>query len=864
MADDGTEKVCYGMIYRQDVKLVSPQMSNFMHTLETLAGSRPDHIQRFKVTNTAVHILLTLPDETKFGYLREVMTKALEPLLQKRPTIQIEAVGNTNQLCEQISRAMKPDEALVQVNINIYGPPSQRDEVGKILSTHKLWLQRPDNHKVQFPYSQESNPHMITFPELQGQVIEEEVRKELSTASKPRAEKQRLEKLIQDIQHSTRDRESALENEDQKLETELLGHQQRALSFMLQRESGDIPDQFRLWRKSNKNGQDLYVHRITKTSSPRRVEEKGGGVLADDMGMGKSLSTLALIMKTLEDAHIWANEKRSEEHISGKVRRHSHSTLIIVPSALLINHWLREIALHTGDALKTIKYHGQGRERDLSVLEQSDVVITTYNTLAAEAAAKKSQLHKINWYRVVLDEAHIIRRQATTFYRHCADLEARSRWCLTGTPIQNRLEDIGALFAFLRIEPFHSLAQFRRFICAPYEERDPVAKDRLILLYQALCLRRTKDILTLPGCEERPRPLELTDDEKRQYSKTESILKRYMGTQVGHHSGGGTKFSLFQAHLQLRILCNHGTFQKPFSWKKRDLKDEKAAEREAFISELGIGSELLCDGCKQLRPVIGVAASTQHSFASDCPHSFCFECLEDFSGLPGMENMRTCPLCLRHGNATVRNDDGEDITMADDDTLPEQDAHYRDYFNHAGFSTKMKTLVEDVKVDIGESKSIIFSCWTRTLDLIAKHLRREGIEYSRIDGQCLLSERQRIIDQFATKDSAPVLLMTTGTGAFGLNLTAANRIFIVEPQWNPSVENQAIARAIRLRQEKKVQVTRYYIMGTIEESMIDQQVEKRRAASFGFVKEDSGAAATTTSSQGGNADGSSTDTIVVD
>lgn len=205
------------------MKLVSQPMVNVVHNLEKLAESRADHIQKFKVTHKTVHILLTLPGDIKFGYLRDNMTKALEPLLQKSPTIQIEAVGNTNQLCEQIGRATKPDEALVQVNINIYGPLDQRGEVGSILSRHKLWLQRPDDYRAQFPYSQESNPHMITFPELQGQVIEEEVRKELSTASKPRAEKQRLEKLIQEIQHSTRDRESGLENEDQKLETELLG-----------------------------------------------------------------------------------------------------------------------------------------------------------------------------------------------------------------------------------------------------------------------------------------------------------------------------------------------------------------------------------------------------------------------------------------------------------------------------------------------------------------------------------------------------------------------------------------------------------------------------------------------------------------
>jgi len=73
---------------------------------------------------------------------------------------------------------------------------------------------------------------------------------------------------------------------------------------------------------------------------------------------------------------------------------------------------------------------------------------------------------------------------------------------------------------------------------------------------------------------------------------------------------------------------------------------------------------------------------------------------------------------------------------------------------------------------------------------------------------------------------------------YRLNLTAANRIFIVEPQWNPSVENQAIARAIRLRQEKKVIVTRYYIKETVEDEMRSQQVRKRRVALFGFAKEE--------------------------
>ncbi|KAK0629251.1 SNF2 family N-terminal domain-containing protein [Bombardia bombarda] len=774
------------------------------------------------------------------------MTKALEPLLKETPSIEIEAVGVTSALCEQIGRASKPEEALVQVNVNIYGPRERAAEIGGALSDQKHYLQRPDYFKAQFPYD---NPHTLIFPDLEGQLVEEEVREEVSAAAKPRAEEDRLKTLVTEVHNSlSRAKELEIEIGDKRLKSDLLNHQQRALSYMLQRESGAIPEKYRLWQKGSHGGQELYIHRITKTRSQVRPEEMGGGVLADEMGMGKTFSTLALIVQTIEAGLEWAEQKRSEEHTSGKARRYSHATLIVVPSALLINTWLNEIELHIQDGLKTVKYHGQGREKDLSELEQADVVITTYNTLASEFSPRKAVLDRINWYRIVLDEAHIIRRPTTTFYRTCTDLEARSRWCLTGTPIQNRLEDIGALFAFLRAEPFHSLAQFRRFICIPFEQGDAKARDRLVLLYDALCLRRTKDILELPSHNERTRDLTMTDDERRQYDKTFKILLRYMGTGVSQYPGGAghghdhrsIKFGQFQAHLQLRILCNHGTFQKPFSWKKRDLKDERAAEREAFIG-LGQGPEIMCDGCKQPRPILG---STNNSFVENCTHSFCLECLDDCADFPGMQNMKHCPLCHRFGNAPP--DDQDDIVMQDgddEDNTPDKDmvqenSLHKDYFNRTGFSTKMNALIRDVKEDVGTTKSIIFSCWTKTLNLISRQLTKEKIRHLRIDGDCLLSKRQNIIDKFARDGNARVLLMTTGTGAFGLNLTAANRIFLVEPQWNPSVENQAIARAIRLRQQKEVLVTRYYLRDTVEESMRSQQVKKRQVALFGFARED--------------------------
>lgn len=198
-------------------------MVNVVTSLQELAGSKSDHVQKFVLTPNKAHILLTLPNKTPFGFLRDNMTKALEPLLHQSPAIEVEAVGVTSQLCEQISRATKPDEALVHVNINIYGPRSRRGKIGEALSDRKLWLQRPDNFKSQFPYSHDTNPHMITFPEIQVQLVEEEVRKEVAAASKPRVEDERLKKLVQEV-HNSLSRANELDNElgDHRLKTDLL------------------------------------------------------------------------------------------------------------------------------------------------------------------------------------------------------------------------------------------------------------------------------------------------------------------------------------------------------------------------------------------------------------------------------------------------------------------------------------------------------------------------------------------------------------------------------------------------------------------------------------------------------------------
>lgn len=301
--------------------------------------------------------------------------------------------------------------------------------------------------------------------------------------------------------------------------------------------------------------------------------------------------------------------------------------------------------------------------------------------------------------------AHMIRRPVTTFYRTCVEIDARSRWCLTGTPIQNRLEDIGALFAFLRAEPFHNLANFRKHIVVPFEQGDDRVVERLRLLYDSLVLRRTKDVLSLPGHEERVHELDLSPEERKQYDHTVGVLSRNIRNLVGPHEMPG-KFGLFQATMQLRIFCNHGTYQKMFSWKQRKLAEED--ENESFLAELGLDLEAKCVTCHQPRPILG--STFVHKFVENCNHLICAECLET----DGDKDKMHCPLCNLMANTIVNGNGANansgngfgDVEMVDQDPAPHTDDKkaQEHYFNKTGKSTKINRLVEDVKYELQTTK----------------------------------------------------------------------------------------------------------------------------------------------------------------
>jgi SWI/SNF-related matrix-associated actin-dependent regulator of chromatin subfamily A3 len=241
------------------------------------------------------------------------------------------------------------------------------------------------------------------------------------------------------------------------------------------------------------------------------------------------------------------------------------------------------------------------------------------------------------------------------------------------------------------------MATFRRFISIPFEEDEDgraVASQRLGLLLDSVCLRRTKDLLDLPHQQDRTRALEFSKEEREQYEQTKKIMVR----AIRQNAGGVDKkslFGMFQAQLQLRLLCNHGTFQHPFSWaNKRNL----LSEREAAFCSVGQNGEISCSSCRQSMPIMGTNR-VYRTYAEHCAHVLCFEFLDEKAQENSDDEGRVvsqCPLC--HSSSFLQSE------AEVDGICNGQTERQDDYFRPQGQSSKMAALMSDVRKDLQQTK----------------------------------------------------------------------------------------------------------------------------------------------------------------
>ncbi|HMA93451.1 MAG TPA: DEAD/DEAH box helicase, partial [Polyangiaceae bacterium] len=401
-----------------------------------------------------------------------------------------------------------------------------------------------------------------------------------------------------------------------------------------------------------------------------------GGILADDMGLGKTLQTLAAL--------------------TGK-------SLIVVPKSVLHN-WRDEIGRFRPD-LRVSMYHGPNRSLDRA----ADVTLTSYAVMRLD----QELLAHVEWDWVVLDEAQTIKNAGSQVTEAAFALRGRMRLALTGTPIENRLEELWSEMQFVNPGVLGSLASFRRRFVEPIQAGDVSVSERLRRRVRPFVLRRLKaDVAPdLPARTEDVLWVELDENERRIYDAILSESRQSILPGLG--SNGGV-FEALEALLRLRQAACH----------------------------------------------------------------------------PGLLPGRT-------------------------DTT----------------SSKLDVLLESLDEITSEGqKAIVFSQWTSMLDKVEPELKSRGHQWVRLDGST--TDRAGVVRQFQEAAGPPLLLASLKAGGTGLNLTAADHVYLLDPWWNPAAEAQAADRAHRIGRERPVFIHRLITRETVEQRVLDLQERKRALGSF--------------------------------
>ncbi len=297
-----------------------------------------------------------------------------------------------------------------------------------------------------------------------------------------------------------------------------------------------------------------------------------GGILADDMGLGKTLQTLA---------HILA-EKRA-----GRLDR---PALVVAPTSLMFN-WRAESRRFAPD-LKVLMLHGPERKGRFQWIDESDLVLTTYPLLARDI----ERLRGREFHLLILDEAQAIKNPRAKVARLVRDLRARHRLCLTGTPLENHLGELWALFDFLMPGLLGSRSKFRRLFQLPIERHDDGERRALLSRrIQPFFLRRRKAEVApeLPPKTEIVRAVALEGQQRRLYERLRVGLHDKLRRAVREQGAEKSRMLVLDALLRLRQLC----------CDPRLLKDlEGAAEAESAKLDLLMEMlpELIAEGRRVL------------------------------------------------------------------------------------------------------------------------------------------------------------------------------------------------------------------------------------------------------------------------
>ena len=397
-----------------------------------------------------------------------------------------------------------------------------------------------------------------------------------------------------------------------------------------------------------------------------------GGILADEMGLGKTIQTIAFLLSN--------KDKKS---------------IVITPTALIYN-WKNELEKFA-PTLKVGLLHAAKSEREkiLDNIDNYDVILTTYTTYKNDIDKYKN----INFDYCIIDEAQNIKNPDAIITKAIKNVNAKVKFALTGTPIENNLMELWSIFDFIMPGYLYNKSKFKSIF---------VNNDKNIIelknLIKPFILRRTKkEVITeLPDKIEQKIIIDLEKEHKRAYKGYVNLITRKI------KENNQDNITVFSYLTKLRQLC--------------------------------------------LSPELMVK-------------------------------------------------------------------------NYQGKNSKLDVLINIIN-DSSDEKILVFSQFTKVLEVIGKRLNEENISYSYLDGKTSAKDRVKLVEEFNTNNNK-VFLISLKAGGTGLNLTSANIVVHFDPWWNPAVEDQASDRAHRIGQKNVVNVIKLIAKDTAEERVINLQETKK-------------------------------------
>jgi non-specific serine/threonine protein kinase len=273
------------------------------------------------------------------------------------------------------------------------------------------------------------------------------------------------------------------------------------------------------------------------------------GCLADDMGLGKTIQALALFQSLAEGTHA-PDEPIPGDHKSS----YRQTSLLVVPRSLLVN-WQREASRFTPE-LRVLEFFQTNREKDTTIFDQYDLVITTYGILLRDIAI----FRKYHFDTILLDESQAIKNPLSQSARAVRLLQGKHRLVLTGTPVENSTQELWSQFAFLAPGLLGNLEYFRKEFSTPIEKQaDEATANALRRMIYPFILRRTKDQVApeLPQRTERILYCDMEPAQQKLYNRTRDYYRGMILGMLEKEGINNTRFRILEGLLRLRQIANH-------------------------------------------------------------------------------------------------------------------------------------------------------------------------------------------------------------------------------------------------------------------------------------------------------------------